>query len=87
MNHCQFFRCVTNDGAQIEPERLAALQSSMAAGRTGNGIGLVNIATRLRLYYGDEASIQISSQDKETKVALMIRMKQEDTAHAIVDRG
>ena len=76
---------VINDGTKIEPERLSALQASMAEGRSGNGIGLANIATRLRLYYGDHASIQIASEDRETRVTLTIQMKQEEMADAAAD--
>ncbi len=59
---------VFNDGDVIAPERLEeireALKRSQPIEHTKGGIGLVNVNTRLKLFYGSEAGLTIES-DRE----------------------
>lgn len=61
---------VENDGMMIEAERIAQLQDSIQNGRFGNGVGLANIAARLRLLYGEQAEVRVTSTPGHTTVAI-----------------
>ena len=74
---------VEDNGAGIEPERLAELNRRMQvddptyfenlANRHGGGIGLENVNRRIRLFYGSEYGIRIESVPGEyTRVILRI---------------
>lgn len=74
---------VEDDGAGIEPDRLKALregkESEKEGGRNGSFIGLANIRDRIRLFYGEEASFDISSELRQyTRVTIRIPIQQED---------
>lgn len=62
-----------DNGAGIQPERLEQLRSSIAMRSGSEGVGLVNIANRLRIYYGERASLTIDSEPlKGTLVTMTI---------------
>jgi sensor histidine kinase YesM len=74
---------VEDDGAGIEPDRLKALregkESEKEGGRNGSFIGLANIRDRIRLFYGEEASFDLSSELRQyTRVTIRIPIQQED---------
>lgn len=59
---------VEDNGKGIEPEQLAAMNETIRYGRISrdedsshNGIGLHNIYSRIRLYFGEQASIYVYS--------------------------
>jgi sensor histidine kinase YesM len=56
----------------------------------GSGIGLQNVARRLRCYYGDAAAVTLSSNDAGETVAelrLPIRTVVDDAATALVEQA
>ena len=68
---------VINNGNCIPPEKLRELQDSVREESVNleKNIGLGNLATRLRLIYGDKARLEISSgaeSGQETMVKLII---------------
>lgn len=52
---------VEDDGVGIDKERLSHLFDAKAHSQSDSHYGLYNIKERLRLYYNDQASIQIAS--------------------------
>ena len=63
---------LTDTGPGMPPELLRRL-SNGSFEPTGSGIGLMNIRERLRIYFGEEAHIEISSRANEgTSVTLTI---------------
>ena len=57
---------VTDDGSGMTPEQLMTLQEHMKEGksleeRAEHGTGLVNLALRLRLNFGEKADIEVES--------------------------
>ena len=63
---------VRDNGAGIQPERLEQLRSSIATRSGSEGVGLVNIANRLRIYYGERASLTIDSEPLKGTLVTMI---------------
>jgi two-component system LytT family sensor kinase len=57
---------VSDDGAGIEPERVAAVLAG-----AGGGIGLSNVDARLRATYGERYALRIESQPGEGTTAVM----------------
>lgn len=83
---------VTDNGAGIEHERLIILQQLLASGTTiegrlepkGLGIGLGNVAARVRAYYGPGTAVLINSKPgAETTVSLKLML--EDGSYAKAD--
>lgn len=72
---------IEDNGIGIDPEKLVALNESLASGEKigGNsGIGLHNVNFRLRNYYGDAYGIYLESEPESfTRVSLMIRYEAE----------
>lgn len=60
---------VKNDGRGISEEKLALLQIDINQARTGKGIGLANIAARLRLFYGEATVFSVDSQQRSTQIS------------------
>ena len=63
--------CISDDGIGIEPDKLAELNRKFVSDNSSSegNIGLINVNNRLKLYYGDEYHISISSEkDKFTSV-------------------
>ncbi|UJF34661.1 sensor histidine kinase [Paenibacillus hexagrammi] len=74
---------IQDDGPGMDQETLDSLRASMKSGkvpsRKGNGMGLSNVAHRIRLYFAgtspEEESLRIEScQGKGTKVSFVIPM-------------
>ncbi|MFB5760607.1 sensor histidine kinase [Paenibacillus medicaginis] len=69
---------IRDNGAGMNPERLSKLRSKLAAGTdghwaSGKSIGLINVAARIRMYFGPMYGISISSeQGKGTDVCIRI---------------
>jgi two-component system LytT family sensor kinase len=57
---------VSDDGAGIEPERVAAVLAG-----AGGGIGLSNVDARLRATYGERYALRVKSQPGEGTTAVM----------------
>lgn len=63
--------CISDNGIGIKPDKLAELNREFVNDDSSSegSIGLINVNKRLKLYYGDEYHISISSeQDKFTSV-------------------
>lgn len=63
---------IENDGAEISDGCLEQIRSAMEIEPGEHGIGFSNIASRLKLLYGDQAGIQVSSQPGRTSVELRL---------------
>ena len=65
---------ILNTGRAIQPEDRAKIDAALCGeAMTGNHLGLANIANRLRLIYGDRASIHIFSNELcETVVEMQL---------------
>lgn len=68
---------VTDDGAGMEAESLALLLQRIHLGQVDAHIGLRNVYRRLKLFYGDDARLNITSQYREgTTVSIEIDQPQ-----------
>ncbi|MCP3776034.1 ATP-binding protein [Paenibacillus sp. MZ04-78.2] len=61
---------VEDNGTGISEERLVALNSNLSGTKpepsdSGDRIGLTNVMFRLRLYYGEEASLQLELNEPQ----------------------
>ncbi|MBN2980875.1 sensor histidine kinase [Cohnella algarum] len=66
---------VRDDGPGIAPTRLTEILDSLETkweDRETENIGLVNLHTRLKLLYGDEAGLGIGANDKGTEMSMWI---------------
>ena len=61
---------VENNGAMIPPDKLALLQAQAVHAPEGQGIGLGNLSARLRLLYGQDAGMTVTSTPEITRIAL-----------------
>ena len=61
---------VENDGMMIDEEQILQLQDSIRNGRFANGVGLANIAARLRLLHGEGAEVHVVSAPGRTAVEI-----------------
>ncbi|MBP1993411.1 sensor histidine kinase [Paenibacillus eucommiae] len=69
--HLQF--SVADNGKGISEEKLAELRNSLISGQHSDRIGICNVQSRIRLYFGDEFGVGISSiSNKGTTVTLTI---------------
>ena len=59
---------VENDGAMIPPDKLAMLRLQMPPEMDEHGIGLRNLSARLRLLYGADAAMEITSTPEITSI-------------------
>jgi two-component system sensor histidine kinase YesM len=77
---------VSNSGYGITEAKIREIDEKMRGKEDGHGVGLRNVFQRLRLYYGEEADIRISSiPDEETTVTLEIPLRPEDRPGSEVD--
>lgn len=80
--------CVEDDGLGIRPEVLEQLQDKLEKGSGGTnqsaaskttGIGLTNVNSRVRLYYGNAYGLKIESEwEKGTRVAIRLPFIREE---------
>lgn len=64
---------VENTGYGIPEEKIQQLYRILAGDEEGHSVGLRNVYQRLKLYYGDDADLIISSElDEMTNIKLMI---------------
>ncbi|MGG4145202.1 sensor histidine kinase [Paenibacillus algorifonticola] len=87
------FISVEDNGTGIGDERLTQLRKQLTQLKAGfmipgDGIGLMNVMSRLLLYYGEAADMELSSLSPHgLKVTLTIPIKQlEESSHESVDR-
>lgn len=73
---------VENDGRPISAEKLALLRTDIDQARSGKGVGLANIAARLRLLYGDDTRFDVYSSVDVTRISFSFAI---DTPLKIVD--
>lgn len=67
------YLCVEDDGAGIEPERLAGILTTerKRSGSSMNGIGIANVHKRLQLIYGRQYGLKVESEPgKYTRVTV-----------------
>ena len=64
---------VRNGGYGLTDEQIRRMRSAMEGERNGAGVGLRNVYRRLKLYYGEEADVEIESvPDESTSIRLII---------------
>lgn len=61
---------VENDGAMIPPDKLAMLRLQTPPEMDEHGIGLRNLSARLRLLYGADAAMEITSTPEITSIEI-----------------
>lgn len=66
---------VENDGAVIPEERLIQLRTGIESGEGQNGVGVANIAARLRLLYGPGSTLTVISEPGCTCIKLVLCSK------------
>ncbi len=76
---------VLNDGKPIEASQLADMRRRVA--RNGNvqaeqGVGLSNLACRLYLLYGEDASVAIDLLDEKPRITLRFPVQEEEAIRA-----
>ena len=64
---------VSNDGKKIDPDKLRLIRENLLSDNNENGIGLSNVTQRLKLLYGESASLSIASNEICTKVSIYIK--------------
>ena len=80
---------VTDNGPGIPPDTLERIITDFSAGDTlvsnGEHIGLRNLNTRLKIYYGDRASLRLrSSPGIRTEAVITIHLTDEETTDACI---
>ncbi|RTE04254.1 sensor histidine kinase [Paenibacillus whitsoniae] len=75
---------VHDDGVGMPPERLQQLQRTIEAEQEGIGFGLRNVCNRVKLYFGEEYGLEISSErEAGTRVILWLpNWNEEGEPHA-----
>lgn len=67
---------ITDDGVGISPERLTQIQQEMATLTPQSCYGLINVCNRIKLEYGEQSDIQLTSQQgKGTTVTITLPIK------------
>jgi len=70
---------VIDNGVGIQPGRLAQIQDNLLHGEPEKSFGLRSVADRIKLFFGDQYGIRISSQPNiRTEVTLIIPQKKEE---------
>lgn len=64
---------IRDNGVGMTPAELESLNAALEGSEPRSGIGLPNIANRLRLIYGEEASLTVDSQDQDGCVVTIIQ--------------
>lgn len=80
---------VTDNGPGIPPDTLERIITDFSAGDTlvsnGEHIGLRNLNTRLKIYYGDRASLRLRSNPGiRTEAVITIHLTDEETTDACI---
>jgi two-component system, sensor histidine kinase YesM len=69
---------VENNGYGITEDKIKEIRGSMTQESKANGFGLRNVYQRLKLYYGEEADVIITSEvDEMTNVKLVMPLRKE----------
>jgi len=64
---------VENSGYGLTEEKIREMEEMMRGVRPGSSVGLRNVYQRLKLYYGEEAEVKVSSViDESTTITLVI---------------
>ena len=66
---------IWNDGTVIPSERLESLDLEHRNKSKKNSVGLANVQARLKLMYGSDAQVQITSEPGKTCVSLIFTCK------------
>lgn len=67
---------IIDNGYGMRKEKIAELYENFKNPELNDGVGLKNIYLRLKIYYGDEADLQIESElDEGTTIRIIIPMK------------
>ena len=75
---------VQDAGDGMTREQIGLLMQGQKAGKGGfSGIGIPNIIERLRLYYGDAASLQYTSSEHGTKAVILLPATTDPEAYII----
>lgn len=69
----EFIIVVKNDGVMIQPEIIEEIMNKFQHGKGGNGVGLVNIYSRIKLLYGESSDLIIESGKEETSIILKLK--------------
>lgn len=69
----EFIVAVKNDGTMIEPAAVEEIMNKIQSGQGGNGVGLRNIYSRIKLLYGDASDLIIESKREETSIILKLK--------------
>lgn len=83
---------VSDNGPGVTPERLLELERQMAGeqpgGKEGGGIGLMNVVSRLRLFFNDQAAVRIGhKKPRGFNVHISIPLTEGAVHHESADRG
>jgi len=69
---------IENNGYGLTPSRIQELNQNMRSEEQANGVGLRNVYQRLKLYYGEEADVIISSEmDQRTNITLVVPLRKD----------
>lgn len=63
---------VRDNGAGFEPDMLERINKNENISNKGEHIGITNVKERLRIFYGDTASVEINSRPGETLVKVVL---------------
>jgi two-component system sensor histidine kinase YesM len=64
---------VSNSGYGITPEEIEEIYNTIKDQNVNKGVGMRNVYQRLKLYYGDNADIEIESiLDEQTTIRLIL---------------
>ena len=66
---------IWNDGTVIPSERLESLDLEHRNKSKKNSVGLANVQARLKLMYGSDAQVRITSEPGKTCVSLIFTCK------------
>lgn len=69
---------IENDGAMISEAKLSSLDLYSKEAQQRGGVGLANVYARIRLLYGEDAGLTVTSRPELTRVCVAFRYKQED---------
>lgn len=84
---------VEDNGSGIDPDRLASLQARLSGRGEGagtDGIGLINVSSRLRLYFGQDASIALHNREPNglaVTLTIPVPASEEENRHESAHRG
>ena len=75
---------IWNNGVSIQPDHLASIQAALHSDmiKQRESIGIINVHQRIRLFYGDEYGLEISSE-KGTQVTINLPLFKQNSAEKI----